>query len=355
MRKLSLRILVALTTLIISVSSSWLLHRLRHPKPLPAEPVPCSTSSPSPQTEAVPYEADNAEYPDESPLSPWEISWFIDEHPEAKLDRLWERLHVQGGEYSNFSECGNCAARLEWYDLDNKPGDEAVLKISDDASESYRYLVFKPIDETGNFRFIGHIDEWGKYRESQSFVAVGGGRSWLVTQGQSASGCGVAYYHNRVFEMAQNRLIEVASYQREGYQSEENEWPIRKFSTRILDIRKQGGRTRIKVEFNSEYLTWFGGDTPMPLFSKRQLAVFVSSHNSNGVLDPNESTVTPRELEHMYEVDSMTENDFLKYNLSELLTLAARGDRAQKAWLKSLLKTCGNGAEKQRLLAALAK
>jgi hypothetical protein len=51
----------------------------------------------------------------------------------------------------------------------------------------------------------------------------------------------------------------------------------------------------------------------------------------------------------------MTEADFLKYNLSELLNLAKRGTKAQKNWLKEFLERCETRAEKQRLLAALAK
>ena len=356
MRKLSIRILVALVTLAISLTFSWLLHRLRQPKPAPVEAAPCATLTPAAQTEPVAYEEDNAEYPDDSPLSPWEISWFIEAHPTANLKKLWERLHVKDAEaYSDFSECGNCAAKLDWYDLDTEPGDEAVLKISDDARESYRYLVFKPIEKTDDYRFIGHVDEWGKYKESQSFMAVGAGKVLLVTQGQSASGSGVAYYHNRVFEMTRNRLREIASYECEGHQSGEFDLPTRTFSTRILDIQKREGQIRVKLELNAIYSTWFAGDEPLQLFSKRQVAVFVSSHNSNPVLDRNESTITARELEHMYKVDSMTPDDFLQYNLFELLNLATRGDRAQKAWLKAFLKKSESGAEKRQLLAALGK
>jgi hypothetical protein len=69
--------------------------------------------------------------------------------------------------------------------------------------------------------------------------------------------------------------------------------------------------------------------------------------------DSNESSVTKRELEHIYTIDSMTQDDFLKYNLSELLNLAKRGTKAQKNWLKEFLERCETCAEKQRLLAAL--
>jgi hypothetical protein len=106
------------------------------------------------------------------------------------------------------------------------------------------------------------------------------------------------------------------------------------------------------VEFNLDYS--LNGDDDVPLFSKQQVAVFVSSNKSNQVLDQIKSTVTQRELEHIYTIDSMTQDDFLKYNLSELLNLAKRGTKAQKNWLKEYLERCETTAEKQRLLAALA-
>jgi len=358
MRKLSIRILVALITLGISVSSSWLLHRPT--KPAPVKPAPCPTATPTPQVVTIPDEDDGADYPEASGLSPWDIASFIDSHPRAKLQKLWKRLNVKDeqSDHSDFSECGNCESRLDYYDLDSEPGDEALLKISDALSESYRYLVFKQTGEVHQvadrdaWRLIGHIDEWGKYQESQSSILVSGGRTWLVTNGQSASGSGVAYYHNRVIEVTKNRLNEVASYESEGHQSGWDTCPTREFTTRILDIQKAQNQTRVKVEFNLDYLM---EDEDRRLFSKRKVATFVSSNNARPVLDSSESTVTQRELEHIYTFDSMTEADFLKYNLSELLNLAKRGTKAQKNWLKEFLERCETTAEKQRLLAALAK
>jgi hypothetical protein len=355
MRKLSLRILVGLVTLGISVGSSWLLRHVRELRPTPAEAAPCLTAAP-PSTPAVfVVNDDHAEYPDDKPLSPWEIYFFIDSHPRAKLGGLWTRLHVKADEtrVSDFSECGGCSVKLDWYDLDAEPGDEALLKISD--GEFYRYLVFKAVGDGDDFKFIGHVDEWGKYEEPQSYVVISGGLTWLVSRGQSASGSGVAYYHNQVFEVNNNRLKEVASYECEGSQSGWDGWPTKWFTTRILDVQKSRTQTRVKVEFNIEYSWSTLSDKELTLFSKRQVAVFVSTHHSASVLDLGESTVTQRELEHIYTVDSMTEHDFLKYNLSELLNLARRGNKAQKNWLKEFLERCDGSAEKRQLQAALAK
>jgi hypothetical protein len=356
MRKLSLRILVSLIALGISLSSSWLLHRLFQPRPASAEAAPCPTPEPSaaPASVTAPSDEDDAEYPDESDLSPSEISWFIDNHPRAKLKKLWTRLHIKHGQtlHSDFAQCSDCTTRLDYYDLDTEPGDEALLKISDEISESFRYLVFRNLGDNV-WKLLGHVDEWGKYRDSQSFTLISSGRPWLITQGQSSSGSGVAFYHNRIFEVTKNRISEVASYEYEGHQSDWDTSPTREFTSRILDIQRVPNQTRVKIELNLDYS--LDGDKDVPLFSKRQIAVFVSSSKSDQVLDREESTVTQRELEHVYTVDSMTEHDFLKYNLSELLNLARRGTKAQKNWLKEYLERCDSSAEKRQLQAALAK
>jgi hypothetical protein len=60
MRKLSLRILVALITFDISVSSSWLLHPLRQEKPALQEPVLSPTPRIAGKSVTIPYEEDDA-------------------------------------------------------------------------------------------------------------------------------------------------------------------------------------------------------------------------------------------------------------------------------------------------------
>ena len=59
MRKLSLRILVALATLGISLSFSWLLHPLHQPKPTTVEPAFSPTPMPAAKPETISYQEDD--------------------------------------------------------------------------------------------------------------------------------------------------------------------------------------------------------------------------------------------------------------------------------------------------------
>jgi len=355
-RNLLLRIIVAFLTLSIGLALSVLRKRFNQPKPQPQSTTPCSTPSPAPPTqcEAIPYEED---YPDSSELTPWDIARFIDAHPCANLDQLWQRLHVKaddGFHFRFFSECEDCIASVQDYDLDNEPGDETLLKLADGPMESFRYLVFKR-QTNDKWRLLGHVDAWGKYKDSQSIVLASGGHSWLVIQGQSASGSGVALYENRVFSISKNGLKEIASYESDGFQSGLAYWPTKEFTSRILSCELAGNQTKLTVEFTIDYWTWNSDNKRLPLSSKRQTAVFIKSKNGKPILDPNESSITEHEMAHICNIDSMTDIDFLQYNYSELLNLATQGNHAQKSWLKNYLKAYASDSVKKQTLAALVK
>ena len=355
MRNLILRIIAAFLTLSIGITLSVMRKRFNHPKSQSHSATPCSTASPAPPTQcvAIPYE-DDGEYPDSSELTPSDIAWFVNDHPRANLGRLWRRLHVKADKdfISDFSKCGGCVASVQDYDLDNEPGDETLLKLADSLAQSFRYLVFKR-QTNDKWRLLGHVDGWGKYKDSQSIVLASGGRSWLVIQGQSASGSGVAFYENRVFSISNNGLTEIASYECDGFQSDLYPWPTKEFTSRILSCELAGNQTKLTVEFTIDYSTF--ADKRVPLFSKRQTAVFIKSKNGKPRLDPHDSSITEHEMAHIYNIDAMTDIDLLQYNYSELLNLATRGNHAQKSWLKNYLKAYASDSVKKQTLAALAK
>jgi len=354
-RNLILRIIAAFLTLSIGITLSVMRKRFNHPNPQTQPTTPCSTASPAPPTQcvAIPYEDDD-EYPDSAELTPRDIARFINDHPRASLARLWQRLHVKADQsfISDFSKCEGCIASVQDYDLDNEPGDETLLKLADGPKESFRYLAFKH-QRNDQWRLLGHVDAWGKYKDSQSIVLASGGHSWLVIQGQSASGSDVALYLNRVFFISNDGLKEIASYECDGFQSDLYPWPTKEFTSRILSCELAGNQSKLTVEFTIDYRT--PDDKRVPLFSKRQTAVFIKSKNGKPVLNPGDSSITEHEMAHVYNIDSMTDTDFLQYNYSELLNLATRGNHAQKSWLKDYLKAYASDSVKEQTLAALAK
>ena len=355
MHKVISRLVVASFTLLLGVALSQVLEMTRRHQNPPQPPSPCAT--PTPTSEQQSPDSGPDKYPDSDGITPSEIASFIDQHPNADLDRLWDRLGVktEPGSLPEMSICSDCKAEMTDYDLDGEPGDESLLTISDRAGETTRVLVFKHVGKKDDWKVLGHVDAWGKYRDPQALVLLSGGETWLVVQGQSASGSGVALYNTTVFKVTSHRLIEIVFYQSEGHQSSFEAWPNRDFTSRILSCQSEQGRSVITIEFKINYSTWSAQDKGVPLFSKRQIAVFIKPTKGEAFLDTRRSTLTNRELDHIYNIDSMTDIDLLKYNYVELVELARKGNKAQRAWLKSLLADYATDSEPQRKLTALVK
>lgn len=292
---------------------------------------------------------------------------FINAQPGSDLTKLWQRLGIRtvnigwnqkpDSTKSNFlTTCGNCQAESFEYELDGEVGSEVLLRIEDQLREECRYLVFKWVG-VHEWRLLGHIDHnFGRYRMPQHLVLLSGSKSWLVIQGQGASGTGVALYFDRVFLITRNRLAEVFSYNSEGHQSDFDY--TKEFSARIVSCGIKDGVAHSEIEFS---VTYFGADYSEPshqiaLFAKSQRAVFYRRHGHRvATLDVDHSELTHDELDTVYNIDSLNNEDFLKYNYRELSRIAKGKDTKRREWLRRYLDACDNTAEQRRLGQLLAR
>jgi hypothetical protein len=302
-------------------------------------------------------------------LSPYDIEFFVNAHPQANLAELWQRLGIhrlnlaEGWQtYSRaaafLANCNACSAESFEYDLDDESGSEVLLRIEDRFSESCRYLVFKWLGRSGSWRLIGHVDhDFGRYSMPQHLIVLSNGKAWLVIKGQGGSGSGVALYFDRLFLVDRGVLKEVMQYSSEGHQSTFTYEPEREFSGRILNCEFRDAIARIEIEFAVKYLR---GDLSKPtqdasLFTKRQRAVFARHLSRKSfALDTTHSDLSQNELDAVYNIDSLTNEGFLKYNFKELSRLATGTDANRKEWLKQFLNVCKNSEEKRRLRTLLA-
>ena len=358
MRKHLLRIIVALVTFLMGLLLAQLVALLHTPK-VSAPPYPVSAASASPTPAATPLEIavdDGAEFPDDSDLEPYTIKSFINEHPHANLHKLWERLHVKKDKDWDFENCSECKAEIVEYALSDGPHNDVILNVTDSDGVCFwtRFMVFSRQNRSDRWRLLGNTDAVARFDPAQYVVLVTDEKPWLVITGQSGWGNGFSAYETRLFKVTKQRLTEFFSFGSAGFQAGTGSNYTQDFDSRILSCQTRDGQTTIKVEFSCDYTFFERSDVEIPLFSKRQIAVFVKPHNGNAVLDEAHSSLTKHELDHIYQTDSMTEADFLKYNHSELLNLATRGNAAQKKWLRAYLKECDNSSEKRQLLAALA-
>jgi len=301
-------------------------------------------------------------------LSPYDIESFINAHPQANLAELWQRIGIRGLNFAQgwqgdttlsqfLASCTNCSAETFGYDLDSEPGSEVLLRIEDRLSETCRYLVFKSLGRLGTWRLIGHIDHnFGRYMMPHHLILLSNGRSWLVITQQGQSGTGVALYFDRLFLVEHGALREVMRYTSKGHQSTFTSEPERDFSGRILNCEVRNGVARIEIEFAVTYLREDLSNPSLDaaLFTKKQKALFVGKlGRKRFALDATRSDLSQNELEAVYDVDSLTNESFLKYNLEELSRIAKGTDTNRKEWLKRFLNVCKNSTEKRRLSVLL--
>lgn len=366
MRKYRFGLLAALLSFALGYATTGLVGRVEHAlkwrqsqRQIPAE-VHSEASNSSVSTD------ENRSEP--RSLSPYDIEIFINAHPQGNLAKLWQRLGIprlnfaQGWQGDTtpsqfLASCAGCRAETFEYDLDDEPGSEVLLRIEDRPSESCRYLVFKSLGNLGTWKLIGHIDhDFGRYRMPQHLIVLSNGRSWLVVEEQGQSGTGVALYFDRLFLVEHGALKEVMRYTSEGHQSTFTNEPEREFSGRILNCDVRNGIANIEIEFAVTYLM---EDVSNPsqdaaLFTKRQKAFFIGQLSHKRLaLDITRSDLSQNELAAVYDVDSLTNEGFLTYNLEELSRIATGTDTNRRDWLKRFLNVCKNSPEKRRLSALL--
>ena len=296
-------------------------------------------------------------------LSPYDIGSFINDHPRANLTRLWEAL----GLYSDhsieqetngidfFANCESCQAEDFEYSLDGEPGNEVLLRIGRVEAVA-RYLIFHW--QADGWKLVGHIDALGKYRSPQHTIILSGGLTWLTIQSQGATGSGVASYVDRVFLVKGGRLVEAFSYIADGSQSGIQNETDREFNANIRSCTLAHDVVTAEIDYSVKYAVRniLNPGENIVLFVRHQRATFIKRLRSHQrQFDPQRSSLSEKELNAVYDIDSLSDEDFLKYNYHELAQIAAGPDLAKKEWLHQFLKTCENTIEHRRLSKVLAR
>jgi hypothetical protein len=260
---------------------------------------------------------------------PYEIKNFINTYSTYDITPLWRKLRINGkfhglpgwkpdGDF--LSSCSDCKAEVSEFQLDDRPGKEILLRISDDMSESCRYLVFTPKRSRNRYRLVGFVDHsFGRYLMPEHRFVIGGGRSYLVIKVQTVSGSGVAMYFSRMFQMKEGKLVEILTYPSEGHQDMAISDPTnREFVGRVASLTSVHRKPAIKIDLSVRYVTWDDKRGDIELWNKNQSAVFVESKRSKYQLDPKASNITLAELKSVYDVDTLTYEDFCIYNHNEI-------------------------------------
>ena len=299
-------------------------------------------------------------------LSPYAVKEFINgsydlnEYHTVDLKDLWQRLGIglrnSDGHSLILDICNNCKAETYEYELDEEQGKEVLLRVAGEFGGACRYLVFKRDDgqTEAQWKLLGYIDDdLGKYGMPQHFYFLSGGKNWLVIQMVVGSGSGVSLYWDRVFTVSKHGVKEVLHYVSEGDQTGYPRGETRDFAARLIDFEERKNSSRFVVEFTVKY-SIYDGDSRTPVLNKKQRAVYVKRSNSITYhFDASESDLSRHELESVYNIDSLTSEDFLKYNHEDLLRIARGNNEKLRDWLRQYLDECSNVSQKRELRKAL--
>lgn len=308
-----------------------------------------------------PAQAINSQPEDQTPSeltlkvdSPYDIQLFIQTHPQARLKQFWQQLGIASQETDGryWDTCEDCNAEIYDFDLDDEPGKEVLLRISDTAAFACHYLIFKR-DDAHFFKYqwklLGHIDQTlGRSVLPQHTVVISGGKTWLLIEALTGTGAGYSHSDTRLFKVSRDGVKELLEYPSDGFQSCGCYMPTQVFDSRLIDCQSKDGITTAEIEFSISY--YHGLDNMILLWKKTQKAVY-RTHIYTGKLklDRVNSNISETEIEKIYMHDVFQGDDILKYNLKQLEALGTSQDRKKKAWLQDYLNHCDDSPEKQSL------
>jgi hypothetical protein len=245
--------------------------------------------------------------------------------------------------------CANCEAETFEYDLDGQPGSEVMLRIGERSPYVCRYLIFKNVNE--KWKLLGHLDAEGKYRKPQHTILINHGTPWVDIQEQGANGTGVASYVDTVYLVTPSKITRGFAYLSEGSQFGGPGSDNRDFNGRILDCSLRGNVVTVHAQYSVEY---FGDDNL--LFSKTHNVVFSERLGGDKyIFDRAHSDISEKEFDAVYDIDSLSDEDFLKYNYAALSEIATGTDLKHKEWLRNFLPNCENTIERRRLSQMLSR
>lgn len=336
------RILVTLTTLVLGL----LLGALHRPA-VPGSPALALAPNAVSETEPT-----DATYPEDLDIDPFTISAFLRGHPNAKLGPLWRRLGIPANTpyYSN-DACSGCEPNTFQYNLDDDSAPEVVLQIKEPFAESVKYLIFKDTRRR-NSKLIGHVEIWSKYTSSDPVAFASNGRTWLIIQGTAATGSGLAAWVNMIYDVSDGRVRPMASYFARVSEAGNLGFPYKDFIANPVSAEIEKGKFVLTLACKVEYSGRPFGE--LPLFTKQQKVVLVNSLKDQSYeIDEARSEVAPVEFESVYNYDSMTAADFLRYNRFELFAIARGPDDKKKQWLRDFLETCPSYPTKRELMVGL--
>lgn len=302
-----------------------------------------------------------------SSFSPDAIKKYVDADGRANLDPVWNHYGIKPEPFARYDE-RQVSYEAEVFpvafDKDSPGG--ALLRVG--YGDTYRYLIFEGQDASpggpASWKYLGYVDVcFQQYSPPEHRVVSGEGQTWLVLKELWGRGTGVVRYGESWYEVGGDagEMKSVLSYPVGGHEFPCLGYLGRNFESKVTRQGVSGGAYSVALQFSVSYVVSDCSgegeeDKSLPLFSKVQSATYVRAPRAaEFVLDKSVSELSEQELEDVYNIDSLSDENFLEYNFRELVNLAREGSARQKEWLRRFLPDLPEGGRKKALGAALMR
>ncbi len=285
--------------------------------------------------------------------NPRGIERYVNGNRNASLREVWRKLGMRYSPSDMSYECSDgCEAISFPVSSNDNMGDFSIVKISWEGGDFYQYLVFKGSEE--DWRFVGHIESVGqRYGSPEHRIEKGDRQTWLVIRELQGRGSGVVLYGDLWYELGNDGLKRALSYPASGHSVPLQRYVAREFQTKVVNHGPINGAYTVEVEFSVAY--GVGTVEDLPLFSKTQEGRYVwRPDRRKFVLDTATSELSSKEIEAVYNIDSLNDEQFVKYNFRELLLIARNGNPEQKEWLGEFLTKLSKSEQTLAIEKALA-
>jgi hypothetical protein len=298
-------------------------------------------------------------------ISPYKIKRLVEQDKSSRrrkeddldFESILNRLEIKPDVYTAFDH-----AEISTFQLDNKPGEETVLRLYADEGWQSIYLIFKQGAVRSNARrrwiLLGYIDAFTWIDNPQIRVESVGTNHWLVIRHCAWHGSGGYYRENDDwYVVSDHGVIPALSYY--DFDSGGTN-PNRESKTKVLKSGFIGGAVTILLQVSDTYKGYTDNGDSLPLWEDRKKVTFIRPLDSSKFVPaPHNSEISEEEICALSDSDGHCSSDdydtthFLQYNYQELAKIAARGNAKQKEWLRNYLDTSDESIEKQSLQKAL--
>lgn len=300
-------------------------------------------------------------------VSPYEIKRQIDDYnrgdgdKEQDLEAVWKKLRIDS---PDTDQCPGCVqVELFVVEIDGKPGTEVILKLELGNHNCCRYLIFNQTTITTRSRkettwkFIGKIDhDFNRYEMAEHRIFHNHDTRLLIIRGQTASGTGVASYDDTWYQVSEDGIKKVLTSMNSGHLDMAGGF-ARDVEATVITRRSAREPRSIEIEYAVRYVSTDNSRSEkMELFTKQQRINYVwDSDIKEYVFDSSRSEISEDELDVVYNLGSMSNEEFLKCNLDELNKIAIGRSSWRREWLRKFLATCSDTKERELLEHTLLK